>query len=131
MLAAVINGVEHFEIDTQEVDREGPTYTWDTIESFGPDEVILVLGADAAARIPTWYRGAELVERVAIAVARRPGTTEDAVERAIPGVRWLEMPSLEISSTELREWLGRGFSGRFLVPDAARELIAGESLYRA
>lgn len=131
MLTAAVENVEYFEIDTREVDRDGPTYTWDTIQSFGSDEVVLVLGADAAAGITSWYRGRELVERVPIAVARRPGTAVDAVETLIPALRWLEMPSLEISSTELREWLSRGFSGRFLVPDAAREVIAVESLYRS
>lgn len=131
MLTAAVEGVEYFEIDRREVDRDGPTYTWDTIESFGSDEVVLVLGADAAAGVGGWYRGGELAERVAIAVARRPGTTTDEVEAVIPSVQWLQMPSLEISSTELRDWLVRGFTARFLVPDAVIELIAAESLYRS
>ena len=131
MLSAAIADIEYFEIDTQEVERDGPTYTWDTITSFGSDEVVLVLGADAAAGMRSWFRGDELVERVRIAVARRPGTADTAVEAAVPGVHWLEMPSLEISSTELRDWLERGFSGRFLVPEASLAVIAASGLYRS
>lgn len=131
MLTAAIEDVEYFEVDTREVDREGPTYTWDTIESFGFGGVVLVLGADAAAGVRSWHRGEELVEQVPIAVARRPGTSADAVETAIPAVQWLEMPSLEISSTELRAWLAGGFTARFLVPDPVLEIISAESLYRS
>lgn len=129
MVAAAIADVPHFEMDRREVDRAGPSYTWDTVMSFG-DEVVLVVGADSAAGVRTWHRGDELVERVPLAVARRPGTKDDQVEAVIPHVRWLEMPAIDISSTELRSWLRRRFSGRFLIPDSVRDVIRTESLYR-
>lgn len=131
MLEAAVDGVDHFEVDRRELQREGPTYTWDTIETFRPDEVMLVLGADAAAGVDTWYRGQDLISSVPIAVAHRPGTTRDVVEAVLPAFRWLEMPSLDISSTELRAWLRRGFSGRFLIPDTVLDVIAAAGLYRA
>ncbi|MEX1004319.1 MAG: nicotinate-nucleotide adenylyltransferase [Acidimicrobiia bacterium] len=129
MIAAAAAGVPHFEVDSREADRSGPTYTWDTIESFGDEAAVLVLGADAAAGIVSWYRGSELIHRIEIAVVGRPGTEREDVESAIPAVRWLEMPELDLSSTALRAWIGRGFSARFLVPDPVLEVVRSHSLY--
>jgi nicotinate-nucleotide adenylyltransferase len=129
MLEAATAGTDHFEVDRREVDRDGPTYTWDTIESFTDDEVILILGADAAAGMSSWHRGSELIEKVSIAVARRPGTVDAAVSEVLDDVYWLRMPSLDISSTELREWRRSGFSARFLIPDPVRAVIDRHVLY--
>lgn len=129
MVAAAIAGIPYFEMDRREADRTGPTYTWDTIESFNGGATVLVLGADAAAGIRTWHRGDELAETVDIAVVGRPGIARADVEEAVPTARWLEMPELDLSSTELRAWLGRGFSGRFLIPDAVTDVIVSHGLY--
>ena len=130
MVVAAIEGIPYFEIDRREAEREGPTYTWDTIASFDGDDVVLVLGADSAARVDTWYRSRELVERTKIAVVGRPGTRGADVEAVLgPDVRWLDMPSLDLSSTDLRRLVARGYAGRFLIPDAVREVIAGHGLY--
>lgn len=129
MISAATAGVPHFEVDSREADRAGPTYTWDTIESFGDEAVVLVLGADAAAGVGTWHRSVDLVQRIDIAVVGRPGTERRDVEAVIPNVRWLEMPQLDLSSTALRDWIGRGFTARFLVPDPALEVIRFHSLY--
>ncbi|MEX1043934.1 MAG: nicotinate (nicotinamide) nucleotide adenylyltransferase [Acidimicrobiia bacterium] len=129
MISAAVEGVLHFEVDRREAERGGPTFTWDTIESFADDHVTLVLGADAAAGLRSWHRGDELAERVEVAVVGRPGTERAEVERAVPGAQWLEMPELDLSSTQLRAWLGRGFSGRFLIPDGALGVIAENGLY--
>jgi nicotinate-nucleotide adenylyltransferase len=131
MVEAAIGGVPYFELDRSEAEREGPTYTWDTIASFNGDDVVLVLGSDAAAGIRSWYRGDDIVETVQIAVIERPGTPRLEVEAAIPGVRWLEMPALDISSSELRGWLSQGFTGRFIIPDAVLAVIGAHRLYSA
>jgi nicotinate-nucleotide adenylyltransferase len=129
MVEAAIEGIPYFELDRSEAERQGPTYTWDTIASFNGDDVVLVLGSDAAAGIRSWYRGDQIVETIQIAVIERPGTPRSEVEAVIPGVRWLAMPALDISSSELREWLSEGFSGRFIVPDAVLTVIEAHDLY--
>lgn len=130
MTAAAIGGVAHFEMDRREADREGPTYTWDTIVSFDGDRVVLVLGADAAAGVDTWYRSRELIARTDIAVVGRPGIRRADVEAVLgPDVRWLDMPALDLSSTHLRRLVGCGYTARFLIPDAVREVIARHGLY--
>ncbi len=129
MVEAAIEGVPYFELDRSEAERQGPTYTWDTIASFDGDDVVLVLGSDTAAGIRSWYRADQIVESVQIAVIERPGAPRSQVEAVIPGVRWLEMPALDISSSELREWLSGGFSGRFIIPDAVLAVIQLHNLY--
>lgn len=129
MVAAAIAGIPYFEMDRREADRTGPTYTWDTIESFNGGATVLILGADAAAGLRTWHRGDELAEKIAIAVVGRPGTSRADVEEAVPSARWLEMPELDLSSTELRAWLARGFTGRFLIPDPVTDVIVARGLY--
>ena len=129
MLVAAIRDVPYFEVDTRESDRDGPTFTWDTVGSFGDQNVVLVLGADAASRLRSWHRGPDLIDRVEIAVVGRPGTSRQDVEDAVPQARWLEMPGLDISSTQLRSWLGRGYSGRFLIPDGVADVVLARGLY--
>jgi nicotinate-nucleotide adenylyltransferase len=129
MIEAAVAGVAYFEADRREVEREGPTYTWDTVSSFDGDEVVLVMGADTAAGIPTWHRGEELLDRVELAVVERIGTERGEV-LAGGGLRWLEMPRLDVSGTEVRRWIGSGFSARFLVPDAVLAIVARHGLYR-
>ena len=129
MISVATADVPYFDVDSREADRSGPTYTWDTIGSFADEAAVLVLGADAAAGVDTWHRGAELVRRIEIAVVGRPGTERRDVEAVIPKVRWLEMPELDLSSTALRSWIGRGFTARFLVPDPVIEVIRSQTDY--
>ena len=57
MTVLATEGVEYFEADDREVRRSGWTYTIDTLESFDDgDEVVLIVGADTAAGLPTWCR---------------------------------------------------------------------------
>lgn len=131
MTRRAVEGVEYFEADDREVNRDGPTYTIDTIESFdASDELWLVLGADAAANLPSWHRFEDVVERARIAVAPRPGTDRTVVE-GILGERvvWLDMPRLDVSGTEIRRRAAAGGSVRFLVRQAVWEYLVARRLY--
>lgn len=128
MTVLATSGVEYFQADDREVVRDGWTYTIDTVESFVCDEVFLVLGADAAANITTWHRGADVLERVTLAVVPRPGVDRNRVESAASPV-WLDMPEIQISGTEIRNWLSGGRSARFLVREAVWEYILKHDLY--
>ncbi len=77
-------GVGYFEVDDREVRRQGPTYTIDTIGSFpADDDIVLILGADAAAGLAGWHRADEVRGRASFAVMPRPGIAADAVEDAL------------------------------------------------
>lgn len=131
MTRLATDGVEYFEADDREVHRDGWTYTIDTVESFPPDDdLILVLGSDAAARMRTWESAERLLERVRVAVAERPGVDRGAVESEIGEVIWLDMPLLPVSGTELRKRASEGGSIRFLVREGVWEYIDRHGLYR-
>ncbi len=130
MTRRATEGVDYFEADDREVHRDGWTYTIDTIESFpADDDLILVLGSDAAAGLRSWESSSQLLERVEVAVAERPGTSRAAVEDAVGEVVWLDMPSLPVSGTGLRRRASEGSSIRFLVRETVWEYIHEHRLY--
>ncbi|MGH8937431.1 MAG: nicotinate-nucleotide adenylyltransferase [Acidimicrobiia bacterium] len=131
MTRLAIEGAEYFAADPRELRRDGPTYTIDTLATFPPGEtLLLILGHDAAAGLPTWHRAEELVTQVEIVVAPRPGTGREEVDRAVGrAVQWLAMPALEISGTMIRQRLAARESVRFLVPDRVWHYIVEHELY--
>lgn len=132
MTRLAVDGVDYFETDDREVHRDGWTYTIDTVRSYPEsDEITLVLGSDAAAGLPSWHRADELLERVSIAVAERPGTNRDAVESAVGPVEWLDMPLLPVSGTKLRARVERGGSIRFMVRESVWRYLSEHGFYRA
>lgn len=130
MTRLAVDGVDYFEADDREVRREGWTYTIETLESYGDEDIILILGADAAAGLGTWHHGADVVKRARIAVAPRPGVDRSVVERAVDTeFTWLDMPLLDISGTLVRERVRAGDSVRFLVRDAVWRYVVDNDLY--
>lgn len=129
MTALATAGVDYFAADDREVTRDGWTYTIDTLLEFPDDELILILGADAASRLPTWHRSAEVIGRAQVAVMPRPGTSRAAVVASGVDAMWLEVPEVGISGTMLRERLRAGGSVRFFVREAVYRYIEDNGLY--
>ncbi len=131
MTLRAVAGVEGFEADDREVLRDGWTYTIDTLEEFPRDEeLILILGADAAAGLPTWHRHHEVLERVELAVMPRPGIERRTVAAVAGDHHWLDTPLLPVSGTLLRRMRAEGRSIRFLVREAVHAYIEEHGLYR-
>ena len=128
MLRAAVEGEPRFAVSTVELDREGTSYTVDTLERLrGEGELYLVIGADAAADFHRWRSPERVRELAVLLVASRPGTADPPRdERLIV----FDAPCLDISSRELRARAARGRSLRYLVPDAARRHLETERLYR-
>ncbi len=130
MTRLAVEDVDYFAADDREVRRSGWTYTIETLESLDKGEdVVLVLGADAAVGLPTWHRSADVADRVTIAVMPRPGVARAAVDEILGDHVWLDLPELPISGTALRERAGEGQSIRFYVPDAVNEYVIRHALY--
>jgi nicotinate-nucleotide adenylyltransferase len=130
MTRLAIHGIDRFEIDDREIDRDGPTYTIDTLLSFPPEEELyLILGADAALGLPTWHRWEAVVERAGILVMPRPGTDLAAVARTLPTATTLDMSALDISSTSIRNLAALGRPYRFLVPPEVHRFIEAKGIY--
>ena len=130
MTRRAVAGVEYFDADDREVRRDGWTYSIDTLGEFAGDELWLILGADAAVRLSTWHRAADVLAAARVAVMPRPGTSRAAVAAAGVDATWLDVPEVAISGTLLRERRRAGRSIRFFVPEPVWEYVEEHGLYR-
>lgn len=139
MTELATEGNRFFEAPRIELDREGPSYTVDTIRGIlneEPDtEVFLLVGSDEAENFMTWRSPREIVGLATLVVANRPGIeVSSALSRMPDDVRArtleLKMPGVDISSTNLRERVRAGRSIKYLVPHAVAEYISSRGLYR-
>lgn len=131
MTEIATSGVSYFVPDDREVHRDGWTYTIDTLATFEPsEEIVLILGADAARGLPSWEKADQVLERVRVAVLPRPGTERAEVESAIGAPIWLDMPALPVSGTMIRQRFAAGTGVRFLIPDGVYDYMVEKSLYQ-
>lgn len=133
MVQAAVAGVEGLEASSLEIDRGGRTYTADTLaalsQMYPGAELFTIVGDDAAAGLETWERPAEVASLSRLVVVDRPGV---AVE--LPGgYDWLrvEVPHLDVSSSDLRARAADGRPLDYLVTDEVLAVIAERGLYGA
>ncbi len=123
-----------FTVSRVDIDRDGPTYTVDTLRDIRaerPDaELFFITGADAVAQILEWKDVEEIWELANLVAVSRPGHSLST--RGLPQQRVssMEVPALAISSTDCRDRVGRGFPVWYLVPDGVVQYIAKHGLYR-
>ena len=129
---AAVAGIDGLEVSDLEVRRGGPSYTADTLAELHRlhpgARLFLVLGADAAAGLPTWERVDEVRAACTAVLADRPGAPATALPPGWDFVR-IEVPRLDISSTDLRARVAGGQPIDGLVPPAVRAVIAERGLY--
>lgn len=132
MVAAAVAAVDGLEPGRIEIDRGGPSYTADTLAALAaqhPDaELFTVVGDDAAAGLLSWERWEEVVARSSLVVVDRPGAPVH-LDPTIPWQR-VEVPRLEVSSTDLRERFSDGRPLDYLVTDEVLDVIDERGLYR-
>lgn len=131
MVEAAVGDVVGLTAGRLEIDRGGPSYTADTLCALAakwPEaELFTIVGDDAAANLMSWERYEEVVELATMVVVDRPGAPV-----TLPGgVDWLhvEVPHLDVSSTDLRERVADGRPLDYLVPQAVLDVIAERGLY--
>lgn len=133
LVEALVEGVEGLEASALEIERGGDSYTADTITEVrrrhGDVAVHVIVGSDAAAGIDTWKRADEVRDSCALVLIDRPG-----IERAPLPAGWtftrVDIPRLDISSTDIRRRVGAGEPIDGLVPPAVRSVIVHRGLYR-
>jgi len=127
MVELAIEGFEGMMVDRQELCRPEPSYTVDTLRAlhreYPGDELVLLLGTDAARQLDRWHQPDEIRALARLEVFRRDGDPAPAQSSVV-------VPRMEISSTEIRERIASGRSIRYWVPDAVAEYIARHRLYR-
>lgn len=141
MTRLAIENNDCFGLSSVDIERPGPSYTADTLRllrnQWGENcPMWFIIGADSLATLPKWRDPAGIIQLSRLAVVRRPGVTVDieALERQIPGVKegvdWVDAPLVDISSTDIRQRVRDGRSIRYRVPEAVREYIEANRLYR-
>lgn len=132
MVRLAVEGVDCLEVNDIEIRRGGLSYTADTLRALLEDEsdaeLFLILGNDAAAGFATWERHEEVAELASLVVVDRPGT-HTPIDDEFDWYR-IDIPELEISSTELRERVATGRSIAFLTPERVASYVEERGLYR-
>ena len=152
ILEAAVDDEPGLEVDARELEREGPTYSIETLESlrreFSEEVIVFILGMDSFRRLDRWHRWRELTDLAHLAVAERPG---DALPEEGPVAEFLASrrcddvaaltakpaghviicapPMLDISATRIRALLAEGRSVRYLVPDKVIDVIERTRCY--
>jgi nicotinate-nucleotide adenylyltransferase len=144
MLKLAIGGQEAFSVCTWEIDRGGVSYTVETLQSLQNEdpkrELFFLMGADSLADLPTWREPERICSLAIPAVVRRAGSPEpdDSVlaklmspERlTIARQHRVEMPTIDLSATEIRRRVSAGQSIRYRTPRAVEKYIETHGLYR-
>lgn len=140
MVELAIAEYQNFELDTCEVDRPGVTYTADTLEElthrFPQTELYFIMGGDSAATLVHWRRAEQVAALCRIVVVQRPGQSMEPVREAIEtspiefSVRYVDVPQVDVSSTEIRARVKRGDTVENMLPRAVAEYIEKNGLYK-
>jgi nicotinate-nucleotide adenylyltransferase len=138
MVRLAIEGEPRFVLDRSELERQGPSYTLDTVRAFAAAQPeaqwFLIIGADQYAGLHTWRDWQSLLGLVTLAVANRPGpklgfAPVDPEVLRFPH-RVVPLPMLDISATEIRERIARALPVDSMVPPAVARYIDLHQLYR-
>jgi len=145
MVRRAIADNPYFELSTVEVDRPGPSYAVDTVatiavlqQQLGAEaSFFFLLGWDSLAELPRWKEPDKLVQMCRLVAVPRPDFSPpnlEALESSIPGVTQsvvlLDMPLVDVSSSDIRKRVAKGLSIQGLVPDDVEEYIKEQQLYR-
>ncbi len=142
MVRRAIDGKTNYELSTVEVDRPGPSFAVDTVsilqQQLGEKaRIFFLIGWDSLVELPQWHKAARLVRLCNLVAVTRPGLSRPdlkSLEPTIPGITknviWLDIPPIDISSSDIRDRVARGLSIHSLVPDNVETYIKGNKLYR-
>jgi nicotinate-nucleotide adenylyltransferase len=141
MVRLAVASNRYFKVSTMEIDRPGLSYSIDTILELqaklgAQAEIYFIVGPDALAELPKWKEPARLVEICQVVGIGRPAHEQvdlRKMERSVPGasqrIMLVDVPQIDISSTDIRRRVAQGLSLRYLVPEAVEKYIAEHKLY--
>jgi nicotinate-nucleotide adenylyltransferase len=145
MVRLAIAGNACLEVTEIELEREGPSYTIDTLRElrdiYGPDtELFFIVGADSILEINTWKSPELLLDEAKFIAANRPGFPVEKVSSALPkqtsrgadaleSVYMMNVPGMDVSATDIRRRAASGSPFRYLVTDAVWRYVRDNGLY--
>ena len=142
MIELAIKDNPHFTIDTMEFEREGNTYTSDTLLQLtkaNPEiEYYFILGGDSLFQMETWNRPEIVFAKAHILAAQREDKTDEAIldkmeefqKKYNADIRLLRVPQIDISSNMIRKLIREGKSVRYYIPKSVLDYIVANGLYR-
>lgn len=143
MVKRAIKGNDHFELSLLEINREGVTYTIDTLTELHEEdseiEYYFIMGADSLFHFNSWKEPEKILKLTNILVANRDLSTFSALNSQIDylsdkyddaNISLLDTPNLEISSHALRKRVRQNLSIKYYVPQSVEEYIKEHGLYR-
>jgi nicotinate-nucleotide adenylyltransferase len=129
MLELAIDDHPQFKIQTIELERGGPSYTYETIlqlkHLYKNYEFYFIIGADMVEYLPNWYKVDELVQIVTFVGVKRPGFS---MQTPYPVIE-VEVPEFGVSSSLIRKRIKEGKSIKYLVPERVKSYIEERMLY--
>jgi nicotinate-nucleotide adenylyltransferase len=141
MVSLAIASNPYFELSRVDVDRPGPSYTVDTIsilqEQLGQETAMFfIMGLDSLSELLTWHQPERLIRLCRLVAVSRPGFEIDLaeLETSVPGITSrvdiIDMPEMDISSSELQERVRDGLPIKYQVPEEVERYIMEHGLYR-
>ena len=135
MTRLAVRGARAFRVSTMELRAKGPSFTARTVRALAQPgrRIFLLIGGDSLDDFRTWRDYEDILARVTLAVADRPGAGRAAARAWARRrrVSWIGNPPLDVSSTMIRALAREGRSLRYLVPDAVARYIERRALYRS
>lgn len=134
MLRFALAGNSDFRIYEQELKRKGPSFTLETLQKihrdYPTDELFLLTGADSLADFPNWREPETILQLAQLVVVNR-GRTAPEIPAQLDSTRvqLVEMPAIDISSSEIRRRARLGASIRYLTPRSVELFIQANQLY--
>ena len=137
MVQLAICGIPGFVCSDFELHREGNTYTANTLslltEKFPQDRFYFIIGADCINDLPTWHKIDELLASCKFIATKRPSYTLglSTIQQHFKNfnITLLETPELEISSTDIRQRIKKGYSIQYITTEQVQQYIRKEELY--
>lgn len=141
MVRLAINGNDRFKISDMEIKRKGKTYTYDTLvdlhKNYYVDNIYFIIGYDTLIDMDTWRKINEVFELSTFVVVNR-GNLKNEMRKEIEKkivkynakIQVVNIPDIEISSTEIRRRIFNGQSVKYLIPDGVADYIKINGLYR-
>ena len=129
MLRLAIQDNPLFGLELAEIQRGGVSYTYETVkqlkEAHPENDYYFIIGGDMVDYLPKWYRINDLLKIVNFVAVRRPGAKNESQYPVI----WVDVPEVQISSSDIRQRVAQGESIRYLVPTRVEQYIKEHDLY--
>lgn len=129
MLRLAIQDNPLFGLELAEIQRGGVSYTYETVkqlkEAHPENDYYFIIGGDMVDYLPKWYRINDLLKIVNFVAVRRPGAKNESQYPVI----WVDVPEVQISSSDIRQRVAQGESIHYLVPTRVEQYIKEHDLY--